>query len=247
MAAQLRERPAPDLLVNLRELAADRGRAVGSEHRFEISQGRPKAMGYLEEDQRGAIAAMTCEQAAPLGALARQVSEKGEGVSREAAGDQPRQRRRGAGNRSDVVAVLPGGADQRVPRVRNPRRAGIGDQGYIAVLQRAQQRRQSRGRAVLVITDLPGVQAVAAEEFARPTRVFAGNERRLLQDTQGPQRDVLQVSDRGRDHIQRAHKGILADAQTLRRTPEGRVGPLLKESACGAQAGLSSPARTATA
>ena len=58
--------------------------------------------------------------------------------------------------------------------------------------------RRPRALVVLVVADERGRHAVALEQHARAARVLAGDDVRVAQRAQHPQRDVLEVADRRR-------------------------------------------------
>ena len=76
--------PAPDdLLVGLRQLAADRRRSVRTENRCEIGQRLGQPVRGLEEDHRAALIGKVGQDAAPLGGATREEPLEAEAVDRE--------------------------------------------------------------------------------------------------------------------------------------------------------------------
>ena len=78
---------------------------------------------------------------------------------------------------------------------------------------------QARGLARFVVLaqldeGLPDL--VVREELRRPSGVFGGDEVHLPERPQGPERQVFQVADRGRDHEQGAgHEGVEVDVSIM--------------------------------
>ena len=113
---ELAERAAGDLLVELGELAADRGRPVGGE----LGE-RPQRLGQpprrLEGDQRlGRL-----EDPLELPGPPRQEALEAEAMGRQAGDDQRGDDRRGPGQHLDVEVAVDAGPDQPEARDRRSR------------------------------------------------------------------------------------------------------------------------------
>ena len=146
------------------------------------------------------------EQAVALARLARQEAEEREGRRREARRDERRDHRRRAGQRHDA----------RVPRRSPPRRAARPDPRPAAYPRprparpaaRREQREHfgdARGFVVRVERARPLRDRVAVEQHARVARVLGEHEVRFAQHPQRAQRHVLEIADRRRDEMERAH------------------------------------------
>src|SRR6266852_379368 len=85
--------------------------------------------------------------------------------------------------------------DQRHSRVAYQR-------DFRALLQRHYQFRRAGQLIVFVVADERLMNAVVREELQGMPRVLAGDLIDFLQDAQRPQRDVLQIADRGADKIE---------------------------------------------
>ncbi len=135
------ERPAADLLIGLRELAAHGGCTVGAECLDQIGQRLAEAVRRLEEHHRARLACQRRQRASPLAGAARQEALEAEPVDRQ-PGDRDRGRDRGRpGKCGHVDAFGDGGGNESIARVRHRRHAGIADhQHVLAAAQRFDQR-----------------------------------------------------------------------------------------------------------
>jgi hypothetical protein len=85
----------------------------------------------------------------------------------------------------------------------------VGDERDVAAARELGERaRAALFLVVLVQRDRPRADAVAIEQHARVARVLREHERGLAQHAQRAQRHVLEVADRRRDEVQRAHARI---------------------------------------
>src|SRR5439155_18810768 len=98
--SQRAERAAHVLLVDLRELAADRDLAVLAERPREIGERRRDTIGRLVEDQRCDLGAQRAEQRLARTGLARRKAEEREAFRRYPRTDERRER--GIGPRHDL-------------------------------------------------------------------------------------------------------------------------------------------------
>ena len=132
-------------------------------------------------------------------------AEESEGQHRQARSHQCRERRAGSWNGVYQNATLDAGLNQLQTRVADARRAGIGHEGEaLGTGQAPEQLWQPSPGVVFVKTDGPSRDTVRGEQSRRAARIFSGDQGHLTKDAQRPKRDVLEVADRGRDHVQRA-------------------------------------------
>lgn len=102
-----------------------------------------------------------------------------------------------------VHAFPDAGLDELQSRVRKERCASIADERHgCSGLQPAEQCGKLGGPAVLVEAGHRCGNCEMRQEFRGSPRVFSGDEPRLFQYAQAPQRDVFEVADRGGDEEQ---------------------------------------------
>src|SRR5581483_5661338 len=196
-ARELGQGAAGDLLVELGELAADRGRPVGGE-RGEGRQRRGQAPRRLE----GHDGLPRPEHPLELAGAAGQEALEAPAVGGQPRGHERRDHRRGAGQDLDLEVALDAGADQTVARVRDRGRARIRDQRHArSALDLAGELLGALGLVALVIGDEPGPgQVEAVVEKAGAAGVLAGDQVRLGHGAPGAGAQVVEVSDRRRAH-----------------------------------------------
>ena len=195
---------APDFLVQLGELARDRGFARPEPGR-EIGERLGKARPAFEQHEGGGDARQLGNPRAPCGFLGGQEALEEEPVGRQSRHGQRHQRRGGAGRGAHRMPGRNGFAHQPVARIGDQRRAGIGDEGDgLTGREPLQDFRPHRFGIVVVIGDERRRQAVVVEQLAGHARVLAGDEVGRGQNLQRPQGDVAQVPDRGRDRVEPA-------------------------------------------
>ena len=85
---------------------------------------------------------------------------------------------------NDREAGGDGGDDQLVAGVADTGGAGLGDEGNVAGLQRAQQLGRAAAHVVLVVGNEACSDAVLAEEDARRAGVLGGDEGDFAQDAE---------------------------------------------------------------
>src|SRR5262249_39963267 len=87
--------------------------------------------------------------------------------------------------------------------IGDARWARVSDQGdCLTFLQQGERTRRRDGLVVVVIADERSRDAVMRQELAGVTGILSGNHIHAAQDAQGPQGNVLQVTDGGRDDVQ---------------------------------------------
>ena len=160
-------------------------------------------MGCLEEHHGPFLPRKFSKPFVPVFPTTRRKSEKHELIGRK-----PRSRERrgdgiGARNRDDNQFVLPGRSDQPRARIRDPRRAGIGDEGdRVAFGEPGNQSRRFSHLVVLAKADERPPDLIVRQQFRGAPGVFRGDEIDFPKGSQRPERQVLEVADRRRDHVQ---------------------------------------------
>ena len=155
---------AQNLLVQLGELAADRGFALGAKPGGEIGKRGGKARPGLEQNERRRNAREFGDAGAARGFFRRQKAGEQKLIGRQTRDGQCRKQRRRAGQRGDRVAGVLRGAHQLVSGIGDKRRAGIGDErDRRAFGKPPQQERPRLCRVVLVI----GRQAASRSRSGR--------------------------------------------------------------------------------
>ena len=151
LARQGRQVAAPHLLVELGELAADRGLARPQPF-GEVGERRREPRAGLEQDERGRNAVELGDAGAPRRLLRRQESFEEEPVGRQRAHHQRREHRGGARHRRHARALLARRAHELVAGVGDQRGAGVGDQRHRRALgEPRQQPGPGLGGVVVVI------------------------------------------------------------------------------------------------
>ena len=191
-----RETWTRDLLVQLGQLAADRGLAPAHDP-GEIGKGFPHAVAGLEQDQRRVDARQFAQPRAPRGLLRRQKSLEVEAIRRQCGDRKRRQHRRRTRNGEDLMSGRAGLAHQFEAGVRNQRRAGIGNQRDGGTPREFFQNLRPRRRGVvLVIRREPRRDRVAVGQAVGDAGILAGNDVDACQGLERAQRDVGEVADR---------------------------------------------------
>ena len=154
---QLAERAARDLLVHLRQLAADGGGAVGGERGQRRQRLADPARGLEGDDGLG-----RAQHPLHLAGAARQEALEAPAVGRQPGGDQRHRHHRGAGQDGDLEVAFDAAADQLVAGVGDRRHAGVGDEGDdVAALDPLRQLGRPRRFVALVVGDQPRRRADA--------------------------------------------------------------------------------------
>jgi len=191
------ERAAPDLLVDLGELARD-GDGPVTAHRQEVAQcgGQP---GRRLQDDGGALLGGECgEPGAPRRALARQEPLHAEPRRRQAAGDEGGEDRRRPRHHHDLEAPVGGGGHQALARVRDPRQTGIGHDSHQAPGRQPLEHLGDAGDLVVLVDRHepgPTTDADGREERAGATGVLAADDVCFGERGPGPGREVPQVAN----------------------------------------------------
>ena len=202
--AELEQRAAHDLLVHLGELAAHGGASLGQGRRQHGDAARQPLPG-LEGHDQAAAAAPAVQHRLQLARPARQIADEAEAVAVEAGGHQRREHRRRPRQHGEVEALGDGAHDQAHAGILHAGHAGVGDQGHVlAVAQAAQHLLGLLRLVVLEEAGHLGVDVEVAEELARVTRVFGGDEVHRAQRVEHARRHVPEIADRRGADVQHA-------------------------------------------
>ena len=186
----------------LGELARDGRLAVAERRLGRGEEGREPAR-RLEEEERPRLTHERRETGRARPGSARQEALEDEALGREARHrDEGGERRRtGHGHDRDAGGERP--AHQVIAGIRDPRRAGVGDErDRRAGPEPLDESRRALALDGVVVAGERARDAVALEERARAARVLGGDEIDLAEHAQRPQGDVLQVADRGGDDVE---------------------------------------------
>src|SRR5262245_3769622 len=202
LARERAEIAAPNLLIELGELAADRGLAR-TKLRGKIGERRRDTRPGLEQNERCRNALELVDARAPRFFLRRQKSLEQESVGGKPAERKRREDRRGSGQCRQARARGLRFAHELVTGVGHERRPGVRDQREGgAVGEPGDELRSRLGGVVLVVGGERGGDAVMVEELAGDARVLACNEVGGGEHLQRSHGDVAQIADRGRDQIE---------------------------------------------
>jgi len=197
-------RAAPDLLVQLAQLAPDGDRAVAQHVQHGLERGR-QPVGAFVGDQGAGLARQGRQRGAQRLLAARQEADEQEAVGRQAGRDQGRHHGGRAGQRDDRNLARQRLADQLVAGIGDARHARVGDERHVPGGQRVEHRVELGQLIVLVIAGHRRGDRVVVEQHARGARVLGGDQAGLAQNPQRAQRDIFQVADGGGNDIQRGH------------------------------------------
>src|SRR4051794_11437924 len=227
-AGELAEGAAGDLLVDLGQLAADGGLAVGGEG-GEGGEGLADAARALEGDHGLGRAQDPLHLPRPP----RQEALEAPLVGRQPGGDQRHRHHRGPRQDRHLEGAVDAAADQLVARVGDRRHAGIGDEGDdIAALDPLRQLQRPGSFVALVEGDEAGMGAdpQAVEQPPRLAGVLAGDEVGADQRLAHPHRDVVEGADRRR-----------ADDEAARHQPLSLAGSAAPAFASSVRASAAAP------
>ena len=194
--------------MQLGRLAAQEGLAVAQDLRH-VRERRDYPHGRLVEDQRLADAHQLLEGLSARRHLGGKEAQEEEPIGGEAGHGQRGDGGAGPRHGDDRDAFRAGVAHQPVARVGHGRSPRVGDEGHVAA--GAQGREDLPALPALVVLEVRRDRrrdAVGAEQHGRAARVLAGDERHLAQDADGPQRDVLEVPQRGGHDVQRPRRAF---------------------------------------
>src|SRR5436190_4183586 len=231
---ELTQRSAGDLLVQLRQLAADGRPALGRKRRERSERLGQPARRFERHDRVG-----NREEAFELAAAPRQESDEPPARDRQRRGHEGRDDRRGARQDLDLQPALDALADEPVARVGDRGRARVGRQrDACAALDPLRQRGSPLGLVAVVVGDqLRSRDPEPLVEQPGAAGVLACDQVGLYERLARPGREVLEVADRGR-----------ADGEAARHQPRASE----RSSAASAAApiipasGPNSASRTAT-
>src|SRR5262245_11584482 len=202
LAREGAEIAAPNLLVELGELTAERGLAR-TKLRGKVGERRRDARSGLEQNKRCRDAFELVDARAPRSFFHRQKSLEQKPVGGKPAEREGCEYRRGSRQCRHARArgtrfaheLVTGVGHERRPCVRDQRDGGaIGEPG--------DELRSRLGGVMLVIGGERGGDAVTVEEFAGDARVLAGNEVGGGEHLQRSHGDVAQIADRRGDQIE---------------------------------------------
>src|SRR5262245_61460904 len=212
----LRRRRSHDLLVLLGELAAQNQPDLAEDladrrHRGHDAMGR-----FIEHDGRAHLPERL-EAVESLAGLDRQEPVEDEAVGGQARGREGGDDRAGTRHGNDRGALSPRLTNQQDARIRDPRRARVGDERDRAPRRQiAQELRTPRELVVLVVAHGGLVDVEVRQEGARPPRVLAGHQVDLAQHSQRAQSNVLEVADRSRYDKKNAAQAVCSFASETR-------------------------------
>ncbi len=196
-----------DLLVQLRQLAADRDPPV-PQRGDDLAEERGQPPRRLEEHDRPRLLSECLQPPTAIAGTPRQEALEHESIGRESGEDEGGDR--GGRTRDDahVDAVLHRELHDPVPRIRDARHPPVRDYGdVLAGLETSDE----LGRAFLLVPlehghqRLPDVEAT--EQSAAAPRVLRGHERDRRQRLARSFREVTQVPDRRADEVEDAAHG----------------------------------------
>ena len=192
-------------VVQLRNLARDRGRTFGAEHLDELAQGLDQAERRLVENHRPRLCGQEGQLRLPALFYGKESFET-EPVAGKTRIDQRRYECRGSGQRLDLDARLHTGADEKESRIGDAGRTRIADQGDgLAVEDPLFHALHFFVFVELVVRFHPCLDVVVLEQDGTGPRVFGQDEVGFLQDADSPQRDVFQIADRRGNDIEFCH------------------------------------------
>ena len=200
---QRAEAAAQGLLVELRQLAADRRgspRAAGSgkvgERRRETARAPRTAPPSARPRQPG-------KPLPPFAPASREEALEAPARPGDPRGHQPGEDRRGPGDGHHAATFGRPGRHEAGAGIGNERRAGVRDEREVAPRpQVCQEPGKRRGLVARMVRDEVRRDPMASEEPARDPGVLRGDERHRAQDFERSQRDVTKVADGRRDDVQ---------------------------------------------
>ena len=142
---------APDLLVQLGQLAADHQLDIRQQI-GDFTQRRGDTMRRFEDSRRHARGGDLQQRAAAFARAARQKPAQAQVGAADARGRPERQRRRRAGDRRHGQAGAHRRGDEFAARVGDARRARVADQrDVVAAFEARQQQRRGAGAVAIVV------------------------------------------------------------------------------------------------
>ena len=206
--SNLEERSATELLVMLGQFTRHRNLSGTTGRLGEVVQRLDETVCALKQDhgvgQRGGKAQLV----SALASFSGQKTENGTGVRYDSGAHERRQRGGGAGNRDDPNPRRDCCRDQSGARIGDQRRPRIGDQRQrFARTQPLDEPRGGLRFVVLVQGEGRGPDAVALQQRARMPGVLTADARDPLQDGQGADGEVAQMTNGRADDVQRPGGG----------------------------------------
>lgn len=201
--SETRQRAAIDTLVNFGELARDGSLAFGPEHERHIGERLADAMRCLEEHHRPRFAQQLRQARTPLAGFCRQKALETETLGGNGRDRQSRCDGGGAGNPADGDSRRRGTTHEIETRIRQQRRTGIAHERHDgALLQAANQLIATGALVVRVQRDHRFLQAERREQRTGTARIFNREQIGARQAVARPGRQIGQIADRRRDHLE---------------------------------------------
>ena len=182
------------------------GCLAGPEEAGELFKELRGATRRFEEDQGPRrLARALQERSAFRPAASRRETEEREGVRRQAGNGEGRGHRRRTRHGPNRQIFGPCRTNHAVARIRDQGGAGITDQRQIFARAQPVEEEFNLTRFVVVVAgDEAGGEAEPGAEPPGHAGVLAGNPGNVAQDGKGPRRQVVEVSDGGRNDKERA-------------------------------------------
>ncbi len=200
--------------MDFRDLPADAEFPVAQRVQ-QVPQGGGELVGRLIEDEGAGLGLQELELHAPFLLVDFQEAFEGEAAGVHAGEGQRRREGRGAGDGVDRDAVLEAQVDEVLPRVRDGRHAGVGDQRAVLALQDAcEELRTLLVLIVLMVAHHGCLDVEVVQQFQGDPGVLGRDEVGGLQCLDGPGREVREVPDGGPGHEQ-CSTGVVSHFGTL--------------------------------
>jgi len=223
--AQFGQRPAQHGFKLLRHFTADRRTPLRAETHGQVAKTLRDSVARFEKHQRARLGPQSLQELAASRTPGGQKT-----FERKAVGGQSTDRqRRGDGTRAgdghDVDTLGRRKSDQPITGIGQQRGARIGNQcDGLAALQAAKQ----MWRLLLLIVFVQGqqlpVQPVAGQQRAAVPRVLGRDNIHFCQYTECPQRDVLEIADRRRHHVEAAVCAVVCHSGDIMNQAESACG-----------------------
>ena len=186
------------------EFAGDADFLLGEELGAD-GEGFEEAVRGFEEDAGDLAVGRGAEVAFSAAAFDGEEATVEELFGGEAAPDQGGEDGAGAWENRVGEAAFDAGAEEAVAGVADSGHAGIGDEGDLfAIGEVFEEFGGASGFVVFVVTDEGFGDFEVAEEIARMTGIFAGDEIGILQRLDGAKGDISEVTDRSGDEGEHA-------------------------------------------
>lgn len=162
-------------------------------------------MGRFIEDEGSRLFPDVLQTATAGTGLGRQEPLEHETIRRQASRRQCRDQRAGSGDGHHADTGGTSLAHQVKTWIGNQRRTGIGDQRHVIPCLQPRQEAPTLVAFVVLVTGGQGrLDTEVLQQTGRVTRVLGRDQLHLPQHPQGPRRDVIEITDRRCNHIERA-------------------------------------------